>query len=51
MPRVIHLVIVDNDSGGYDHVGDVDNCGDVDGDYQIGEDDDTVKANLQAQAG
>ena len=51
LPRVIHLVIVDNDSGGYDHVGDVDNCGDVDGDYQIGEDDDTVKANLQAQAG
>ena len=29
-------MIVDNDGGGYDgddHVGDVDNCGDVDGDY------------------
>ena len=39
LPRVIHLVVIDND------VGDV-NCDD-----HVGEEDDTGKANLQALAG
>ena len=50
MPRVIHLVIVDNDGGGYDHVVG-DDCGDVDDDDHVDKDDDKVKANPQARAG
>ena len=39
LPRVIHLVIIDND------------VGDVGGEDHVGDDDNIMKANLQAQAG